>query len=247
MRLLSGFLRPMARVERWAFWIALFLCAFWNDGAAQSLQGTTGLVTIPTAALIRDGEVFLGTAAGNKKYNNWMPGEYHHYSYYATIGFLPFLEVSLRLTRSYNYFKGTGLGDRTVSARWRIIQEKKKTPAIVIGIHDLLSSVDDPSVMYNNALYVVGSKNVRLRKGPSQIGLHLGYGTDRMKAAGHQFVGLFGGVSVEVNPMLTLMIEHDSERLNGGAVFRFFRHIQLQVALMHFDSFAAGLSYVFKL
>jgi hypothetical protein len=237
----------MANTKTWVFGFALLACSLWKDGVSQSLIGTTGLVTIPAGELIGDREVYFGTAAGNKRYNSWMPGEYHHYSYFATIGFLPFLEVSLRLMRSYQYSRGVGLGDRTVSVRFRALQEKKHTPALVIGVHDVLSSVDDPSVIFNNALYVVCSKNITLGKGFSKIGLHLGYGTNRMKAARHQFVGLFGGVSVDVNRMLTLMIEHDAEKFNCGAAFHFFRHIQIQAALMHFDSFAAGLSYAFRI
>jgi len=237
----------MAKSKAWVFSFILLLGCGWDEGASQSLLGTTGLVMIPTADLIRDGEVYFGAAAGNKKYNRWMPGRYHHYAYYATIGFLPFLEVSLRLIRNFDYTQGVGLGDRTTSFRLRAVKEKKYTPSIVLGFHDCLSAFEDASVIYQNALYIVGSKNIPLRKGPAQIGLHLGYGTDRMKAHRHQFVGLFGGISVEVNPALTLMVEHDSEKFNGGAAFRFFKCVQLQAALIHFDSFAAGLSYAFRL
>ena len=243
----SKLLRLMAGAKTCVIWAGLLTCHAWNDGISQSLLGTTGLVMVPTAELIRDGEVYFGTAAGNKKYNRWMPGKYHHFSYYATIGFLPFLEVSLRLIRNFDYPRGVGLGDRTTAVRLRAIKEKKYAPSIVLGFHDCLSAFEDPSVIYQNALYIVGSKNIRLGKGPSRIGMHLGYGTDRMKARRHQFVGLFGGVSVEVNPMITLMIEHDSERFNGGAALHFLKHVHLQVALMHFDSFAAGLTYAFSL
>jgi hypothetical protein len=221
-----------------------------SDCVAQSLTGTSGLVTIPSAELPKDGEVIFGLNAGNKKYNVRNPGKFHHYSYYATIGYLPFLEVSLRLTRHTNFswsFGDEGLGDRMASVRLRVMKEKKYTPSLVLGVHDVFSAFEKTKVVYFNALYIVGSKTIKPMNSPFRFGLHMGYGTDRMKAKHHEFVGLFGGLSIGYKDFLSFMVEQDTEKFNGGVRLDLFRHVQILAALLNFDSFSGGVSFRFAL
>lgn len=63
----------------------------------MSLIGTTGLVDIPTTHVIPDGKVAFGTGYTDRKYSVHSP-EYTQVAYYITVGYLPFLEVSLRVT-----------------------------------------------------------------------------------------------------------------------------------------------------
>jgi hypothetical protein len=258
-RLTSG--RPSAAVNTKRGIGMLCLLLFLStrmQGMAQSLTGTTGLITVPTAGLAKDGEVLSGVSIGNRKYNVQKP-KFHDYSYFITIGFLPFLEVSLLLHRNYHFvwtdeltemtgLTSQGIGDRMASVRLRLIGEKKYLPSMVLGAHDFFSAFGKSTeVTFHNALYVAFSKKLRPPGFPVRFGLHAGYGTDWMKANHHDFVGIFGGVSVEAGSWMTLMAEYDTEKFNGGAAFHFFRHIQVLLALKNFNTFAGSLGYSFRL
>ncbi|MBN1894328.1 YjbH domain-containing protein [bacterium] len=230
--------------------LSLFTGLCRQAGIAQSLMGTTGLVMIPTAELAGDGEVFFGVNGGNRQYNVLHPGKFHHYSYFATLGYLPFLEVSLRLTRDYHFswsFGDEGLGDRMASVRLKLMGETRYRPSIVLGVHDILSAFEKSTVVYFNALYLVGSKHIHPLGSQFRLGLHMGYGSDQMEARRHEYTGWFGGISIEVVSRLTLMMEHDSEKFNGGAEVQFFDRIRILLALIHLDSFAGSLSYSLRL
>jgi hypothetical protein len=237
--------------------VAALLCAS-APGAGQTLSGTTGLITIPTAYLTEDGGVLVGWSAGHRRYNVQEPG-FHEYSYYATLGFLPFLEVSLRLHRNYQFewtdeesgmtgLTTQGIGDRMASFRVRLAKEGKKTPAVAVGVHDFLSAFGkSEEVTFYNALYAVASKTVNPAALPFRVGLHAGYGTDWIRAKHHDFNGWFGGVAVDAGSWLTVMTEYDSEKFNGGVSIRFLRHFRILLARRHFDTWAGGLSGSFRL
>lgn len=229
-----------------------------NGAFAQSLTGTTGLYTIPTAELLEDREIAFGVSFFDKKYTGYAHNDYDELAYYTTVGFLPFLEVGLRMTWLIDYpeynpekgiDRGQGLGERMPSVRLRLLKEGKTFPAVVVGVHDFISiyGTSDSETNYN-ALYLVTSKNYTIHHEMiQQIGLHLGYGSDMMDAHYHQFVGLFGGVSINPLDFLRLMVEYDAERFNGGVQFWLLNHLQLTAGLKGFDVFCVGASFRFKL
>ena len=91
---------------------------------AQSLTGTTGLVSIPTAQMPADGTVAVGVNLIDRRYHD-SPDPYPGNTamvQYASIGFLPFAEVGLRLTRMLDRPRAQALGDRMVSVRLRLLR-----------------------------------------------------------------------------------------------------------------------------
>jgi hypothetical protein len=215
--------------------------------SAQSLTGTSGLVTVPTAEMLGDGEVSFGATFFNKRYFAFSNNQYHGLAYYATLGYLPFLEISLRLTRCINYPEPQAIGDRMPSVRVRVYKEDEYIPSVVLGIHDFAAVFGGEEAINFNACYVVASKNIETNSGIGKIGFHLGYGTDWIAAFNHQFVGLFGGVSVSPKPFIVFMLEHDAEKFNIGSRATLFEHLNLILGLMHLDAISAGLSYNFRL
>jgi hypothetical protein len=218
---------------------------------AQSLTGSSGLITIPTAEIAHDGEILFGANFINKKYNVQFPDQYHQYSYFITLGFMPFLETSLRLTRPYNYPNPNllGIGDRMPSVRLQFLKEKQYLPALLIGAHDFMWAFGGTNAINYNALYLVATKHylLNLKWFPLETAYHLGYGTDIMEAEHHQFVGLFSGFSLDFQKTVTLMIEYDAEKFNGGIKFNLFNHMQFLFALLNFNSFSGGVSLYFIL
>ena len=224
--------------------MALGLC---QPGAAQSLTGMTGLVTIPTAEMPEDSSLAFGVSFFSKKFQQYDRGQYDLIPYFANLSFLPFLEVGLRATRRRDLGRGEGLGDRMVSLRLRLLSERHRLPALVLGVHDFLTGAEGHTTTHFNAFYLVASKHLHVAPLASEVGLHLGYGTDGMKALHYQFVGLFGGVSVSPRSDLTLMLEYDSERFSGGLRMTLLDHVTLLAAWQGFDVFSGGVSYRLKL
>jgi hypothetical protein len=212
---------------------------------AQSLTGTTGLVSIPTAEMSADGTMAVGLNLIDRRYHD---GPYTYLKHavlvqFASIGFLPFAEVGLRLTRRVDYNKTQALGDRMVSVRLRLVPERTLTPAVVVGAHDLVGT------RLFHSLYVVGSKGVDSLPVLGTVSAHLGYGghVDGMTVRGYQFQGVFGGVAVAPRPWVALLVEHDARRMNGGIRLRPVHGVAVLVTLQGMDRLSGGVSYTHRL
>jgi len=237
--------------KKWVllFNIALILLFQSRAGIAQSLTGTTGLITIPTAEIPKDREISFGTSWLNKKYFVLYDyyQEYHGMANFITLGYLPFLEISARLTRILDSPRPQSIGDRMVIVRLSPFKENAFFPSVVLGAHDFVWQIREKPSNNFNALYLVASKNFRFESFVNSIGFHLGYGTDWREARHHQFVGLFGGISLSPSPFIALMLEHDTEKFNCGMRMSILDHLEILVALLNFDTLSGGISYKFKL
>jgi hypothetical protein len=207
---------------------------------AQSLNGTTGLIAIPTAEILRDGQIQFGANYVDKEYNV-RSSQNNQHRYFATLGYLPFLEVSLRWTRNYRIrFEKPPQewpGDRGASVRVKFLSEKGRRPSLVLGAHDFFTAFGEQEAVWFNSFYLVGTKNIQCGGLPAHIGVHMGYGTDWLKAKHHDFVGLFGGVSMKYKCFPMFMLEYDAEKVNGG-----IRIIQVSAAFLNMNSFSCGAS-----
>jgi len=231
-----------------AFCMTLILLFRCEDIKAPSLTGTTGLVTIPTAEMPKDGEISFGLNYYHKQYFVYGDNYYHGMANFITLGYLPFLEINARLTKRLNFPKPQGIGDRMPGIRLRLFKEREFFPSVVFGAHDFMAVFAGLGRSNNfNALYLTVSKKIRLETFVNRIGFHLGNGTDWIKARHHQFVGLFGGVSLSPSPSIALMLEHDTEKFNCGMRMSFLDHLEILVALLNFDTISGGISYKFRL
>lgn len=219
----------------------------WNIAICQSLTGINGLVSIPTAYIPDHGEVFIGTNWLDKDYLSYGSGGYNALVNYATIGYLPFLEIALRATRLMHHPEPHTIGDRMVIMRFQPLKESKYLPSIVLGAHDFIYTHPAKPTNNFNALYLVSSKGLEIEPFLERIEVHLGYGTDWLKAKNHEFVGLFGGILVTPRQFITLMLEYDAKKPNIGAKLSIFNRIDVILCFLKFDSFSFGLSYKFRL
>ena len=119
--------------------LLMILSISWK-GFSQATNGMSGLIHIPSARMLDDGQLVLGAAFIPKPYfqryyRRINPG----LNTYITYGILPFIEVMFRYTHELNlkvnpqtqYFP-----DRMLGIRARILKEKKIIPAVVIGFQD---------------------------------------------------------------------------------------------------------------
>ena len=192
--------------------------------AAQSVTGTQGLLSVPTARMHADGTLVIGTGYVDRAYSTHQNGTADYTPLYASLTFLPSVEIGFRFTRALDAPGTQALGDRMFLARVRVLEEGPSWPAVAVGAHDFLRS-SSRSTQFFNALYAVASKRVGLGElsgWTSAVDLHAGWGTDLIDASGHQFVGPFGGVAVEMSPQggivrqIALLAEYDGSTVSVG-------------------------------
>lgn len=221
---------------------------FFSAVRAQNLEGLSGLIFIPTAELQNDGTVSIGVNYLDKELVSFSGHKDNAFTPFVTLTYLPFVELSFRITRLIKSEITTqGIGDRTISARFRITEEEKYFPSVLIGFHDLLAVFGGEGAIHNNALYLTASKHINFDSPKNFLGLHIGYGTDAVKANTHNFSGIFGGINLKLFDMLELISEYDSERFNGGIRLSLFQHISLLGGFIGFKSFSGGAAFNFVL
>ncbi len=124
----------MKKNSRLPFWIALF-CAFFlliNISSNASDFGTTGLIDIPSARMMEDGEFKVSMS-------NQQLADIYALNYQLT----PWLESTFRYT-IFNPDKVSGssdnLFDRSYEVKLRLLKERRVLPEVAVGIRDFLGT-----------------------------------------------------------------------------------------------------------
>ncbi len=217
-----------------------FVLSLGLKAGAQCLSGTSGLITIPTARMLGDGELSFGASFFGKKYQDYSKNKYDVASVFSAISFLPFLEVSLRINRMIGFPKGSNYTvDRVPMVRLRVFKEGKYTPAVVFGVHDFFASFGGEEAIHFNATYAVFSKQV------AAYDLHLGYSPTIMNANDYQLDGLFYGVAYSPLKSVQLLFENDSKYFNTGIRVGFLKYFAVNLATVNFGSLVGGFSFKF--
>ncbi len=161
--------------------------------------GGTGLMEIPNARILEDGEVRFGAAQA-------LPFRW----YYGGMGILPGLEFTARVTEMTNIFPDSdsvftpdygGNKDKAVHLKYQIIPESKEIPAIAIGFDDFWGTGQ-----FTNE-YLVMSRQVY------PIDITLGIGSKRLSGGSIQFFSddysLFGGFEMVLSDRFIFMAEYN--------------------------------------
>lgn len=234
------------KIFRTSFYFLLFTFTL---SRAQTLEGTTGLFLIPTAEMQNDKQVTIGTNYVHKSLISFGGYKLDAFTPFISINFLPFVEISGKITRVKRLINDKqGIGDRTISVRIRLLNENNSIPSITIGLQDLAGIYGGPEAVRNNALYIVLSKHILLKNNNNlDFGLHAGYGLDRIKAQHHNFVGLFGGVSLKLFHTLEIMGEYDGKYSNTGIRVHLFDRFSILGGLLQLKHFSGGAAFSFVL
>jgi len=232
--------------------LVLLLLLVNNHANSQALTGTTGNFNIPTAEIYQDKTIFFGSNLLNKEYKKWGDPDYHAMNFFVTTTYFPFFEISIRFTRMIDMpsdaYESTN-GDRMASARIRICKENKYIPAITLGLQNFFTTLESGDASHFNSTYLVATKNFSIGKVIENISLTAGYGSDLLKAADYQFIGLFGGINIrpENIDFIELMFEYDADKWNAGVRVTILKHLVLLVGYEGLDAFSGGVSYRFML
>ena len=233
--------------DRWRLALAVVLVlGLASASAAQSIGGPTGLVLVPTARLQADGTLAVGAGYVPEAYSDYLEGSAYTPAF-ATLAFLPSVEVGFRFSRALGTGRPEALGDRMLFARVRVLKETGSLPAVAIGAHDFLRSSSSLTNQFA-ALYAVASKRVGGVAFVESVDLHAGLGTDWIPAKVRQFVGPFGGAEISfldadtgVVRRLQTLVEYDGRSVNVGQRLGLGAGIDLTAAVQNFDAVTVGV------
>ena len=227
---------------------------------AQSTTGTRGLVKAPTARMFEDGTLSLGAA--------FIPPGYHKRTFgakkgdvvpnaglntFVTVNLFPFMEVMFRYSHELNlpvtpitkYFP-----DRMFTARFKLLNETKKWPAVVLGMQDVTAAFDASCLGCSNfsSTYLVASKSFNFKE--FSLDASLGYGGGLGDVVAKEFRGLFGGVEI-TTPYLKdtqLLIDYDATYINLGVQKQFFKNLHTMVSYYpNYQKIGWVLAYRYKM
>lgn len=215
--------------------------------SAQSLTGTRGLIKAPTARMYESGTLAIGMGYVPAKFFKRTYGEFKGLrtgspglNTFITVTPLPFMEIMFRYSHELNmkvtpqtrYFP-----DRMFTARFKLLNEKKNRPAIVLGLQDISAITETTCETCSNftATYIVGSKMINYKNFTFDISM--GYGADLIKLPAEDFKGFFGGIEVKYNEFekAQILIDYDTSSLNIGLQGYLFNRIHTVLGLMDFE------------
>ena len=219
--------------------------------SGQSVTGTSGLIHIPSARMLEDGQLVIGAAFIPKPYfqryeRRLNPG----LNTYVTYALFPFMEVMFRYTHELNVpvtMETEYFPDRMLGFRARLLSEKKYLPAIVLGLQDASAIIGDTCLICSNysATYFVGSKNIKTEFGDFDISL--GYAFNFLELKSKDYKGIFGGISFSPNfyNNASILFEHNSKGINTGISMIFLSRFNLMFGLWNLDKPTFSFNYLF--
>lgn len=232
------------------FILVLFVC-LWIPVRGQSYMGVSGLLTVPSADMQRDGTFMIG---GNYLPSVMLPNEFdlNTGNYFLNLTFLPFMEVGYRCTLSRPEGKEDNWQqDRAVSLRLRALKEMKYVPSVVFGSNDAFATYalnifdkKKASRMFGS-VYGVLTKNIPM--GSHVLGFTAGYYFPIYDESPNK--GFWGGIRYTPGffPMLSVMTDYDGHRISAGASLFLFRHFRIHAMVFHLQEVSAGIRYEFIL
>lgn len=213
---------------------------------SQATLGNTGLLNIPTAEMQEDGTFMFGA--------NYLPEaltperwDYNTGNYFLNLTFLPFLEISYRMTLFLedddpdNPIRNQ---DRSVSVRLSAFKEGNIRPALVVGGNDIDISYKGENQFFST-FYLVSTKNIEFSR--QRIATTLGYAHQLKDYT--NFSGFFGGISFQPlnNLPVLVMAEYDTHAINAGVSATLFKHLYLYGMAYDMKYLAGGFRFIIYL
>ncbi len=205
-----------------------------------SLTGTTGLINTPTPHVAAEGTLHMGYSHIPEEYAYEGRGSLENEYWYLTVGFLPFVETSLRATVLPGEYLIEGIPvdavDRMGSVRFQSPWPGGRT-TIGAGVDDIKGT------RRFHSMYVVASQSIGSDNAGVAAEMTLGYGIQKITAARYLLDGVFGGVQLQLTPWAITMAEFDSEKWNGGIRLVAFSRLSAQLVFLDFEKLSVGASW----
>ncbi|MCF2502638.1 YjbH domain-containing protein [Dyadobacter sp. CY107] len=237
--------------------------------AQSNISGKPGLIYIPTARYVPDGNMEIGLHffPGNYGFNsdNQNPGRV--LSLNLTV--LPRFDININVLQLFSTAANPvklGLGDRQLDFRYLLMKESKSRPSLAF-ITSTPTSIS-PTLL-THALVATKHFNVAkeweaevtagygspyhvYRKGSTldNYGLFANMAFEKKEDYAYHkryLEGPFGGVSFTFRSKVGLMLEYDSQNINAGVYVRALKNWVIQAAVLNGEQITFGSAYNFSL
>jgi len=206
-----------------------------------NLSGMTGFMNTPWAGVLSDRRIEAGYSRIPRKWAYDHRGQHDNEVFYATMGFLPRVEVSARVTRIPGYKSFQDIvpeseltdTDYMASGRLRLLEPRPGRPGLALGIEDAKGTR-----RFHSTYAVTG---LPYRIGQVQGRLSMGYAFDVLEAGRRTLLGTFGAVELSPWRMLAAQLEYDTEKWNLGVAVPAPYGIRLRAALLNMESLSIGV------
>lgn len=204
-------------MRKWLLGLAFFLLCTAYANAAPSLQGSTGLIDIPSADVLGSGQAAAGYYHMGSDNNGVL-----------TFHAVPNMEVGAA-------YAAQGTDGMRLQAKVSLLPEEMLTPAVALGVEDITGE-------QQRSWYAVASKSL-----PDGIRLHIGAGNGRFGGLFAGVEKRLKRVSVlpgKSSPAAVLLAEYDGHDMNAGIRFMVNPLVKVDVGWRKHHTYF-GLSYTY--
>lgn len=216
---------------------------------AQGTLGMSGLMTVPTATMLHEGDAQISSWFLSKHMTPDSPWNYNTCN--LTMSITPFWWMELGYAMTFmrgEYGKKLCDKDRSLSLKFNPLREGKWWPAVAIGGNDILGSDfrfrkgETISNSYYANGYIALSKHFMLWN--QELGVNLAYRHAFTKPV-KSWQGVVGGITIRPSFYrdLRLVAEYTSREVNIGVDCLLWKHFFVQLALARCKYFCGGLAY----
>ncbi len=223
----------------------------WASGRALAqvnLSGLSGYWNSPSAQVLGDADAEVGYNTIPKRWTYDHRNEYRNDVYFATVGFIPRVEVSARVTAIPGFYKFQGIdsltrysdADRMLSGKLQVVRGRRWIPDLTLGVEDPFGT------RRFHTSYVVAGRSFRF--GTTHVRADAGYAFILPRnVAGHTLKGGFLGVDARFIDALGLVAEYDSEKWNLGVKLRAPLGLTGRLVWLNAQSLSGGVGLHLKL
>lgn len=223
---------------------------------AQLFTGTEGLISVPSAEMLRAGDFQIGTYFMNRHFTpdvgfTYDGIKYNTVDFFVSITPFSWIEVSYTFTLLKTLTEGhekpsLNNKDRYFSLRLNPLREGYWWPSVVVGTNDPFrtSALRGTGKSYGFFCnyYLAATKHFMPHN--QELGINLAY-RYYPDAKSRRWQGLVGGITWRPSwvPNLRAIAEYNGEGVDVGADVLLWKHLFLQAALQNCKWFIGGLSY----
>ena len=207
----------MKKIKRYVI-ITLLLCStlvMARLEAAATINGSTGLINIPSADVVRDGQFFLG---------------YYHSDEQsaASFGLQPLKNLEIGI----NFLDWNNNRNNIINAKYALYQENVFLPGLAVGIEDIGDE-------QQRTKYAVISKAL-----PLGIRVHAGYGEGRYDGVFYGLEKNIIPSLPGTFPSTDLLLEYDGQAANYGLRISLISGLKINAGWRDHDPYV-GMTYNF--